>query len=204
MSSDGENRSGRRYVALAHGIWDTAKIFRKLRQTLEAEGYACIEIDFQPSSGANGLEKLAEQLRDAIDSGARDAASIDLIGFSMGGLVGRYYLQRLGGLEKVRRFLTISSPHGGSWTCFFPLGKGVRQMRPGSRFLVDLDQDLERLKAVEFTSFYTPFDLMVIPAGSSKTSVSRNVSFPAAWHSWMLVEPRVHESVLDFLARGLK
>ncbi len=36
----------------------------------------------------------------------------------MGGVVSRYYLQRLGGLARVRRFVTISSPHHGTVTAY--------------------------------------------------------------------------------------
>lgn len=113
--------------------------------------------------------------------------------------MGRYYLQRLGGLDRVRRFLTLSSPHGGSWTCLAPMGKGVKQMRRESDFLKDLDADAERLRAVKFSSFYTKRDLMVLPASSSRTRWSLNRVFPVWWHSWMLVDTGVHEAVLEFL-----
>jgi len=33
----------------------------------------------------------------------------DLVGFSMGGIVSRYYVQRLGGIDRVQRFITLAS-----------------------------------------------------------------------------------------------
>ncbi|WP_178378225.1 hypothetical protein [Chroogloeocystis siderophila] len=36
----------------------------------------------------------------------------------MGGLAGRHYLQCLGGVNRVQRFISISTPHRGMWTAY--------------------------------------------------------------------------------------
>ena len=64
----------------------------------------------------------------------------------MGGIVCRYYLQRLGGIARVDRFVAISAPEHGTWwanTCPAELLRwpGVAQLRPDSAFLRDLNSD---------------------------------------------------------------
>jgi triacylglycerol lipase len=130
-----------------------------------------------------GLEELAEQLKTFIDAHAGPAQPIDLVGFSMGGLVARYYVQRLGGLDRVKHLITLGTPHHGTWMAYVLQNVGSRQMRPGSDFLRDLDRDRERLKELSCTSLWTPFDLIILPATSSRISFGKNI------RTWRLVHP---------------
>src|SRR5205085_9859257 len=120
-------------------------------------------------------------------------------GFSMGGLVSRYYLQRLGGLARVRHFVTLSTPHQGTWLACLVSNPGCRQMRPGSAFLGDLASDAERLQGVAFTSFWTPLDLIILPPRSSEVPCARNVKMLVALHPLMVWAPRCHRAVASAL-----
>ena len=42
----------------------------------------------------------------------------------MGGIVARSYVQRFGGIERVRRFITISAPHRGTYVAYAMGNKG--------------------------------------------------------------------------------
>lgn len=154
-------------VVLVHGIDDSSRKMVRLAQHLQAVGWETHALDLHPNCGRAGLDELAGQLDRFLVANVADASRVDLIGFSMGGLVARYYLQRLGGLERCDRFITIASPHGGSMMAWLRNGPGCRQMRPGSEFLRDLASDAERLKALQFTSLWTPLDLMIVPPTSS-------------------------------------
>jgi triacylglycerol lipase len=84
-------------LLLLHGICDTARLFKRLRTHLEERGWEVHTLGFVPNDGTAGLDVLAQQVHDYIKRTFHPGQSIDLIGFSMGGIVGRYYLQRLGG-----------------------------------------------------------------------------------------------------------
>ena len=71
---------------------------------------------------------------------------LDLVGFSMGGIVSRYYIQRLGGIERVQRYVNISAPNNGTWTAYLLSRLGCVQMRPESEFLRDLNRDCQMLE----------------------------------------------------------
>jgi triacylglycerol lipase len=167
---------------------------------LSTHGFRPLAPDLAPNNGASGLDDLAIQLRSFADDNLPDGQPFDLVGFSMGGIVARYYVQRLGGIERVRRFITISAPHRGTYVAYAMGNKGAKQMRPGSMFLEDLNRDVAMLERVHFTSIWTPFDLMIVPASSSRISVGQGYICPVALHRWMLRSRRS----LDLTTRLLR
>src|SRR5690606_24338545 len=103
-----------------------------MRRYLARRGDGVHAVALRPSSGATGLEILARQVRAQVERLVPPGETCSFVAFSMGGLVARYYLQRLGGLQRVRRFATVSTPHSGTWVAWLVGGLGCKQMRPGS------------------------------------------------------------------------
>lgn len=156
-------------------------------------------IALQPSNGNVGLDQLALQVQAHIDNHMADAAKVDLVGFSMGGIVSRYYVQRLGGARRVSHFITLSAPHNGTWTGYLRWNAGAGQMRPDSPFLKDLNSSLQDLAQVEFTSLWTPYDLMILPAHSSKLPLGRVLQLPILAHPLMVTDERVLAAIAAVL-----
>ena len=167
---------------------------------LEEKGREPHALDLIPGNGEAALDDLARQVAAYIESNFTADRSIDLVGFSMGGLVARFYLQRLGGASRTRRLITIGSPHNGTWTAYVRSSPGVRQMRPGSAFLQDLNGDIAALDPVRVTSIWTPFDLMILPAASSRFNGARNIRINVGAHPLMVRDRRVLELVHQLLA----
>ena len=180
---------------LLHGIDDTCRLFKHLQPFLEQRGWIVHCLNLLPNNGDSALDVLAGQVAGYIERALPAGVPVHLVGFSMGGLVARYHVQRLDPTGRVRRMITISSPHGGTWTAYMRWNPGARQMRPGSSFLRDLDQDREVLKKAGFTSIWTPFDLMILPARSSMMSEARVVRLNVSHHARMIRDPRVLEAV---------
>jgi hypothetical protein len=95
---------------------------------------------------------------------------------------------------------SISAPHRGTYVAYAMGNKGAKQMRPGSMLLEDLNRDVAMLERVHFTSIWTPFDLMIVPASSSRISVGQGYICPVALHRWMLRSRRS----LDLTTRLLR
>lgn len=132
-------------VLLIHGITDTTLVFRQMTEYLIAQGWSVHSFNLTPNNGAMPLEKLAVQVADYVTKTFDPKQPLDLIGFSMGGIVSRYYIQRLGGIERVQRFVSISAPNNGTLTGYLSGRPGCAQMRPGSPLLRDLNQDSEKI-----------------------------------------------------------
>lgn len=190
-------------VVMVHGIGDTGIVFDSMRSRLEKENYPVLTIDLTPNLGVADLRDLAQQLKIFIDHNIHENESITLLGFSMGGLVTRYYLQRLEGLKKVEKYISISSPNNGTNLAYTLPLKGVKQMRPYSQFLSDLNRDV-KLQFKDFKSLFlwTPFDMMIIPAKSSLLGIGKEIKIPVLIHRWMLEDERVIETVVRFIQEG--
>lgn len=189
-------------VLIVHGIWDSRARVRTLEHGLRARGIEHVAaFDLRPNDGRAPIAVLAEQAKLEADALLRaHGAPIDLVGFSMGALVSRYYLQRLGGKGHVRRFVSISGPHHGTLVAHaLPLA-GLRDMRPGSALLRELEADPDPFGGVEVHCLYTPYDLMIVPARSSVLPQARSVQrLPIPIHRMMITQ----RSSLDAIARLL-
>jgi triacylglycerol esterase/lipase EstA (alpha/beta hydrolase family) len=187
-------------VLLVHGIDDTGAIFEIMAPALKAAGRAAIyTIDLQPNNGDASLAELAMQVSRRVEAIRLEthADHVDLIGFSLGGMVSRYYVQCLGGDTRVRRLVTISSPHAGTIAAYFRWNAGAADMRPWSPFLKELDDSVEVLQRVETTSIWTPFDLMILPCWSSRLKYVKERVIPVLSHPMMVRDARVCRAVIE-------
>jgi len=188
-------------VVLVHGIFSTGGDMDRLARHLRSHAREVFQPTLTPNSGRAPLEDLAGQFARYVDL-ELPGRRFDIIGFSMGGLIARYYLQRLGGIEKVGRFVTMAAPHHGTHAARLGNLPGWVQMRPGSEFLRDLASDADVLRRVPFTSFHTPLDAIIVPARSSEMPQARNVRMWAATHPSFILERRCIRAVVAALHDG--
>ena len=199
-----ERLGQRNPVLLVHGIFRKAYVFNKMARFLDERGWEVHRFDVVPNTSIVGLDKLALQIKDYVDTHFPPEQPIDLVGLSMGGLVSRYYLQRLGGIDRIQRFITIASPHHGTYLAYFLPFIGCVQMRPGSRFLQDLNGDVEQLKQLQFTSIRTDYDFVIVPANSSQMPVGNNLKVPVFPHAMMVRSDRTLAIVENALMEKLR
>jgi triacylglycerol lipase len=190
-------------ILLVHGIMDTSHKMRKISSHLQDRGWQVLDIDLTPNNGDTRLEILAGQIADLVDRTFPPEQQIDLLGFSMGGLVTRYYVQRLGGMQRVQRFITVSAPHKGTFAAHFSLRPGCVQMRPDSDFIQDLNRDVDRLNHLNFTSLWTPFDLIILPPTSSQLGIGTEQSIPVLAHALMVADRRILEAIVEALSQPI-
>jgi hypothetical protein len=79
------------------------------------------------AAGARQLAWFVEQVQ-----AQTGAPQVDIIGHSMGGVVGRYYVQLLGGDGAVANLVTLGSPHIGTDVSEFGVGHPTRELVVGS------------------------------------------------------------------------
>jgi triacylglycerol lipase len=192
-------------VLCVHGIEASGRAFEPLQATLGAAGWRTVRcMDLSPSDGSVSLRLLAAQVEQAakllcLEQGV---SRIDVVGFSMGALIVRYWMQLLGGLPCVRRFISVSGPHQGTFTAFLgPDHPGLVEMRPGSALLAELEQsELNGWGDTEVHTFWTPLDLMIVPPSSSALAQASHRLFPIPLHPWMLTDERVLAAICEVLA----
>ena len=89
---------------------DEASVFNPLASYLSELGLEPHAVTLAPSDCSVPLETLAQQLADFIDRNFLSYQKIDFVAFSLGGIVARYYIQRMGGLARTNRLLTVAAP----------------------------------------------------------------------------------------------
>jgi len=196
--------SDRNPVVLVHGLNDTARVFDRLSGHLSRQGWSVYSLDLSPSNGDRPLEDLGQQLATFVHRIFTARQCFDLVGFSMGGIVSRYYLQRLGGLDRVQRFVSISSPHWGTQVAYLSQRPGCVQMRPTSPLLMELNRELHHLDRINVTTLWTPMDLMIVPARSSCLGIGQDYQVPVGLHPWMLYDRRSLERITAALTEPLR
>lgn len=196
--------NNRNPVLLVHGIIRTSAVFRRMSTYLTQQGWSVHSFNLTPNNASLGLDKLAIQVANYVDKTFAPEQPIDLVGLSMGGLVTRYYVQRLGGIDRVQRFITIAAPHQGTRMAYLLPRLGCIQMRPGSAFLEDLNQDASMLERLNFTSLWTPWDFIIVPASSSQMPVGREVKVSVFAHPFMARHSHCLQAVKSALLEPLK
>ena len=127
---------------------------------------------------------------------------MDIVGHSMGGLVGLYYLKRLGGRRRVRRLVMLGTPTSGTWSALLgvavaPLGRASLQLLPDSAFLRDLEQG-SLPEGVEVISVTGERDRLA-PTGSTCLKGVRQIAVSTN-HAGLLVDAEVAELVGQLLS----
>jgi pimeloyl-ACP methyl ester carboxylesterase len=151
-------------VVLLHGFIDNRSVFVLLRRSLARHGWHHLEsLNYSPltcdiRTAAELLDRHVEEI--CARTGHRE---IDIVGHSLGGLIARYYVQRLGGDRRVRTLVTLGTPHGG--TAAAPLAGAhpiVRQMRSGSDLIEELRRPAPGCRT-RFISFWSELDRVMLP-----------------------------------------
>ncbi|MYU32648.1 alpha/beta fold hydrolase [Streptomyces sp. SID8358] len=195
---------GRPPVLLLHGFIDNRSVFVLLRRSLARHGWHHLEsLNYSPltcdiRAAAELLGRHVEEIR------ARTGHSeIDIVGHSLGGLIARYYVQRLGGDRRVRTLVTLGTPHGG--TAFAPLAGAhpiVRQMRSGSDLIEELRRPAPGCRT-RFISFWSELDRIMLPVETACVDHpdldALNVRVTGIGHLALPVHPAVAAAVRQYL-----
>ncbi len=155
----------------------------------------------------SGIETYAAQLSDGIDKLLRkyNVDRVDIVAHSMGGLVSRYYVQKLGGSARVRKLVTLGTPHNGTKVAVFVIGKARSQMLPSSDFLTKMEiEQRESLGETELTVLYSDADFMIVPTPLAQVNVEgiRNECVGLVSHIGFIYNRKVYERVLSILTSG--
>jgi triacylglycerol lipase len=169
VSGVAQDRQGT--VLLVAGYGGSTGSLDQLAGRLRASGR---QVDVVPPVGENTGD-LLPQAR-ALDQVARrdiaaGAPSVDVVGYSAGGVVARIWAADLGGAELARRMVTLGSPHHGTQVAQLAAGllpgacpTACQQLAPGSDLLLGLPQTPG---APGWTSIWTADDDIVTPPSSA-------------------------------------
>jgi pimeloyl-ACP methyl ester carboxylesterase len=189
-------------VLLIHGYLATRGSLHLLERHLAQRGHAIMSFQLGPMH-LGDIRRTAELVARKVESiiAQTGVPQVDIVGHSMGGLVGLYYVKRLGGGRRVRRLVLMGTPAQGTWSALLglftaPLGLASLQLLPGSPFLREL-ADTPLPAGVDVVSIGALRDWMA-PLASTVLEGVRHIAVPTG-HSGLLVEEQVADVVTALL-----
>lgn len=159
-------------IVLVPGYLMNAGCMWILRWRLVRDGFTARIYD--PVDKLSPIDHQACRLAEFIDSIIGDNTSLTLIGHSMGGLICRQYVGKYS-RGNVHRLVTLGTPHRGTRLWSAGIGAVVRELRPGSPFLVQLEESSAGQRPLQCLSIASDFDELIIP--------NEHADFPGAEHS---------------------
>ena len=172
-----------------HGLLDSPAVFDRLRRELGGLRADVLAPALSLRLGRTPIAQAAAELSRQIAVAYPGDSPIDMLGFSIGGVIGRTWIQRLGGHRRTRRFISVGSPQQGTLTARpWPrrLFKGLADLRQGSALLHALNSDLDSLAGIDCQSFYSALDLAVLPGWRAVLPIGPRTLLPVATHPQLL------------------
>jgi triacylglycerol lipase len=190
-----------RPVLLLYGLLSTRRSCEVLERRLRHDGYGVFSIDLGGLAGAfntRGIDESAELVRDKVERlyARYPLGPLSIIGHSKGGLIGRYYIERLGGDARVRTLVTLATPHLGTPSAYLGcaafglFAPSVWQMTPKCTFLRRLNmgpwpEDVRLVSVYSRADACTPFPSGRLPLPEARNV--ENVELPGLRHRDFLV-----------------
>jgi predicted alpha/beta hydrolase family esterase len=164
-------------IVLQHGFMHSGAVWYFTARALERMGYRVFAVD-QPLYAS--IDWMAQRLHEGIEKAiaSTGAPQVTLIAHSMGGLIARAYLRQFGN-ARIKKLITVGSPHRGTWHAQIAGGTNGRQMRRGNAWL----EALSKVKVtVPFTSIYSVHDTIISPQDSSRLPEADNIELHGIGH----------------------
>ena len=192
-------------IILVHGVIDNRSIFTLLRRALRGRGFGrTYALNYSPLT--DDISDVAERLAQLIENVCEQTGyeRVHIIGHSMGGLVARYYVQRLGGDRNVHTVCTLGTPHGGSLVAQLVPWPVARQMRPSSDLITELELPAPGC-TTRFIAIWSDLDQLVLPQRNARIKHAdlraRNVFIRGIGHMSLPVDRRVVNEIAQALAQ---
>ena len=170
-----------------------------------------------PDAGQGDLNVQAQTLASSVDAVLRrtGAHSVDVVGYSAGGVVARLWVRDHGGASRARRVITLGSPQHGTDVAglagsLLPGACPVacQQLEPSSSLLAGLNSGDETPAGPTFVSVWTTHDDVVLPPDSASLQGAFDLTVQSVCpndqvqHSGLPTDPTVEAIVIAELAAG--
>lgn len=170
-------------VLLVPGYGGSVASLQPLAESLRAAGKD-VQVVALPGDALGDLDVQAAALSKTVTATLRrtGAASVDVVGYSAGGVVARLWVRGHGGGSLARRVITLGSPqHGTQLAALGSLVPGqcplaCQELAPGSTVLAALNEGDETPAGPRWVSVWTTHDGVVVPADSARLDGALNVT----------------------------
>jgi pimeloyl-ACP methyl ester carboxylesterase len=192
-------------ILLVHGMIDNRSIFSLLRRGLRRRGFGrVVTINYSPLT--SDVRVAAAWLAEEVESLVAETGyeRVHVVGHSLGGLIARYYVTRLGGHQRVHTLVTLGTPHGGTFNAYALPSLLCRQLRPGSALMRELGAPVPGCRT-RFVAYWSDLDQLVFPQRNAKMDhpdlTVRNIAIHGTGHMSLPINGDVVHGISTTLAQ---
>jgi triacylglycerol lipase len=190
-------------VLIIHGFLGTRGSMYMLERRLVDDGFVVVSFNLG-TLNVRDIRRSAFLIHRKIERILAQTPSqrIDIIGHSMGGLIGLYYVKKLGGHARVRKLIMMGTPIRGTWTALMGVmtlglwSTSSWQLLPRSRFLDELAQG-PMPPGVDLHTIAAARD-WVVPLPTTRLTGASATTVPLG-HSSLVVSEEVYRRVVNTL-----
>ncbi|MFL6239953.1 MAG: esterase/lipase family protein [Actinomycetes bacterium] len=192
-------------ILLLHGMVDNRSIFTLLRRGLRRRGFGRI-VAINYSVLTHDIPSAARSLAGRVERVCAETGyeRVHIVGHSLGGLIARYYVQRLGGDERVHTLVCLGTPHGGTHAARLLPRRIAGQLRTDSDVIAELAQRAPGCRT-RFISVWSDLDQLIVPKRSARIDHpdlhAHNVFVRGLGHLSLPVDGRVVHAICTTLAQ---
>lgn len=202
-------KNSNRPVMLLYGFGATRRTLSILEKRLQQDGYPIFSVNLGGlfnTFNTDSIEELAHFVEKKVERLYRKykfRGRLSIIAHSKGGLISQYYVKKLSGSKRVKKLITLGTPHNGSvWALLMSITpvalvmKSIRQMTPRSELISTLRR-IPFPRGVKVYSIYSKDDT-VAPFPSSvldEASNVKNIEVPGASHAELLIKKNVYSAI---------
>jgi pimeloyl-ACP methyl ester carboxylesterase len=192
-------------ILLVHGLVDNRSVFTLLRRALRRRGFGRVwAVNYHVLT--QDVRAAAARLAETVERVCAETGyeRIHVVGHSLGGVIARYYVQRLGGDERVHTLVTLGSPHAGTRTARLLPGGICRQLGPDSDVVAELREPAPGCRT-RFVAFYSDIDALMSPQQCARVDHpdlrARNLLVRGVGHTSLPIDGRVTREIAATLAQ---
>jgi pimeloyl-ACP methyl ester carboxylesterase len=192
-------------VVLVHGFLGTRGTMLPLTRRFQADGRVVFSYaygTFNLGSIRRSAEDLTNHLRDICEK--LDTDRLDLVGFSMGGLISLHSVKFLSGHRYVRNLVMMGSPLRGTWkglagvATVGAISPSVWQILPSSTFIEDLQKAPAPVN-VRMRQIHATSDALCPPPGPIQGVAPEDYIMLPGGHSSLVVAEPFYKACIEFL-----
>jgi triacylglycerol lipase len=191
-------------ILFVHGIVDNRTIFAPMRRGLRRRGFGRLRT-FSYGPASSDVRATAARLGTVIEALCEETGCerIHVIGHSLGGLITRYYVQRMGGDAHVDTLITLGSPHSGTHAARLLPIPLIKQLRPGSDLMSELALPAPECSTT-FVAYWSDLDQLIVPQRNARLEHPdlevRNVLVRGIGHLSLPINGRIVHEISNVLA----
>lgn len=195
-------------ILLVHGFADNRSAFAVLGRALRKHGFSVVYgLNYSVLTALTGdVRSAARELGREVEQicAATNAEQVHVVGHSLGGLVARYYVQRLGGDARVHTLVTLGTPHHGTMAAYLLPTPVLHQLRPHSDIVAELAAPSAGCRT-RFVAVWSELDGWIVPQRNARLDhpdlLVTNYQLSDVGHLSLPVDPRAVHTVVSTLTQ---